>query len=76
MNDIPLVRLSRDRRWAVCSNVDCGERFARRIDISAMAKYAVVPESVRPPVAALDFLPGWTHDEVDETADGSAPGGV
>lgn len=59
---LPLVRLSRDRRWAVCANVDCGERFAER------------QEFVREPVIAmLAFLPGWHEFSGERQATGSSP---
>jgi hypothetical protein len=48
VNDLPLVRLSRDGRRAVCANVDCGEPFAERLEL--------VREPMR---AVLAFLPGW-----------------
>lgn len=71
---IPLVRLSRDRRWAVCANVDCGERIAARIDKSALISEAI-PEGLRPPRATLDFLPGWTNS-TGGWPDEEFPGGV
>ena len=45
--DLPHVRLSKDGKWAVCASVQCGERFAARIERGALGG------------AALDFLPGW-----------------
>jgi hypothetical protein len=70
---MPLVRLSRDRRWAVCARLDCGERFAMRNEMSALnAKAKPPPPGFRHPGAMLDFVPGWTHDDDHE----AAPGGV
>jgi hypothetical protein len=47
---LPLARLSKDERWAVCAQVECGERFAKRTT-SAVAR--------QPSKAELEFLPGW-----------------
>ena len=65
---IPLVRLSSDELWAVCSLVECGERFAKRIELpeTLWSKEidAAGRPAKRPRKAVLDFLPGWTlHNE-------------
>jgi hypothetical protein len=51
--NLPLVRLSKDRKWACCVSVGCGERFARRL---------WRPLPLRPPNFTLDFLAGWVED--------------
>jgi hypothetical protein len=62
VTDLPLVRLSRDRRRAVCANVDCGEPFAERRE--------------KPTRTSLAFLPGWVRPRGDGWSDAGAPGGV
>ena len=60
---IPLVRLTKDKRWAVCAHVSCGERFAERIEISEELSLREVDDAGRsvrvPRKATLDFNAGW-----------------
>jgi hypothetical protein len=56
------VRLSRDGQWAVCANVDCGERFAERRE--------------GPARTTLAFLPGWVRPRGEGWSDEGVPGGV
>jgi len=51
MSELPEVRLSNDREWAVCFATSCGTRFARRIEVPALLGGPV-----------LDFGPGWVTD--------------
>jgi hypothetical protein len=60
---LPLVRLSRDERWAVCARSECGERFAKRIEIPIeMQLRQIVPPGLRPREAVLDFIAGWVRN--------------
>jgi hypothetical protein len=60
----PLARLTNEGLWAVCSRVDCGERFARRIEIPEVLWSKEVDAegrpTKRPRKAVLDFVAGWT----------------
>jgi hypothetical protein len=73
--DVPLVRLSRDRQWAVCARVECGERFARRIDTDPRReaelerRYFSPRKDPRP--GMLAFLPGWVNKEAWTLEDGA-----
>jgi len=53
---LPLGRLSRDGEWAVCARVECGTRFARKIEETSPMKEALQARDLR--VAELRFLPG------------------
>src|SRR4051812_796086 len=57
---VPLVRLTKDGLWAVCSRVECGERFAMRVEASdaqwAKRVDTEVDRANRPRKATLDFL--------------------
>lgn len=60
---LPLVRLSRDQRWAVCARTKCGERFAKRIEIPIeMQLRQNVPPGMRPREGVLDFIAGWVRN--------------
>lgn len=73
--DGPLVRLSRDGQWAVCARVDCGTRFARRVEESSPLKEGLWARDL--PFAMLRFLPGWVNKEAHHLDDGwMVPGGV
>lgn len=84
MNDLPLVRLSRDRQWAVCANVDCGERFARPLVHMAERRAVQIAgsdELLEVPLgedqSVLRFLPGWVNKEGRHLEEGwLVPGGV
>ena len=62
---LPLVRLSKNELWAVCARMECGERFARRIDIPpglwSKAVDAAGNRIRNPRKATLDFVPGWVR---------------
>src|SRR4051794_28591239 len=64
---VPLVRLTKDGLWAVCSRVECGERFAMRVEASdaqwAKRVDTEVDRANRPRKATLDFLAGWVLRE-------------
>jgi hypothetical protein len=62
---LPLVRLTKDGKWAVCARISCGERFAKRIEfpegqwprqMDASGKWAGYPR-----IAVLDFISGWVR---------------
>lgn len=61
----PLVRLSKDERWAVCARVSCGERFAKRIEIPDGLWSGEVDRNGKPSRtprrATLDFVSGWVR---------------
>lgn len=62
-DDLPRVRLSRDGYWAVCTAIDCGVRFAQRIEVPPILKERQIrPAGSRPVHAVLDFGPGWVLD--------------
>jgi hypothetical protein len=68
---MPLVRLSRDRKWAVCARAECGERFAERttrplsqdemnvklLNAKLLNGFHEIPQ------VRLTFVPGWVNDE-------------
>src|SRR3954451_7659862 len=64
---VPLVRLTKDGLWAVCSRMECGERFAMRVEASdaqwAKRVDTEVDRANRPRKATLDFLDGWVLRE-------------
>lgn len=57
--NLPLVRLSRDREWAVCCDVNCGVRFARRIRFPRRTDIEEFERGL--PQALLDFGSGWVQ---------------
>src|SRR3954464_13572048 len=65
---VPLVRLTKDGLWAFCSRVECGERFAMRVEASdapwAKRVDTEVDRANRPRKATLDFLAFWVLREV------------
>src|SRR3954447_12494266 len=64
---VPLVRLTKDGLWAVCSRMEWGDLFVMRVEASdaqwAKRVDTEVDRANRPRKATLDFLAGWVLRE-------------
>jgi hypothetical protein len=74
---VPVVRLSRDGQWAVCARVECGTRFAQRIDLTPKREAELERRYLRqkdPRPRTLAFLPGWVNKEAWNLGNGQLAG--